>query len=386
MQFTIPLDPFTRALVQLQASTGPWKGTVCLAAGPDGVQVARTEEGMTIGVHLPEAQVQEEGQILVAARSLQEVLLQGTAGGTQVTLRGTPAALRITLPSLGRELTLPGEDPAALPARIRLPRGAWSWQGTLDLVPLRRAWRGLVAMRPLVTHPVFLSVLWQVHTPTRGQLTLVRIDPFRLAIHTLRTGVCSDQEPHQGSLQEQGLLLQAAALREGLRVLPRRGTVVMTVWRSGEVGFQAGPVTLLTTVCPEVFPDYRQGLPREYGTRAVLPVRELRTQLQAVRASTRQRETGIRLQFCRAQGQVQIWASSAAEGEGDPRMLEAIVEGNDLEVQLNVDYLLEALKEAPSVTTVEITGTTPQRPLVLRVEDARLTLTTAIMPIWKRTS
>ncbi|WP_052890124.1 DNA polymerase III subunit beta [Thermogemmatispora carboxidivorans] len=400
MHLSIPVQACLRALTLAQARSGRWAQHVCLTAGPDGVQLESSDGLLALCVHLPEAHIWEEGQILLPSRQLQAALRPyALASGQSVEIRESLGGVTLLIADMRVKLT--GEDPTPFPGMARhlaIPR---SWRATVSAPALRSGQHQvLFAAAKERACPAFQGVLCQFDVPAPGQLTLVTCDQFRMAIHTIHSpavnvdqdaGQCpQDEGEPDGQAAGPQLLIPATSLAALQRLLPRRRTVTIGAWPHG-VLFQIEQLELFSCLLPETFPDYRAALPRTADMRARLEVEPFLRQLQAARAFARERANGVWLRFCSAaggaqqQGQVSIMVGRpAASGEGEvdyTSTLETTVEGADLALLLNSEYLLEGLKRLPPTAVVDITGTVPFRPLVLTWCAPSSTLTSLVMPM-----
>ncbi|GER84487.1 hypothetical protein KTAU_31230 [Thermogemmatispora aurantia] len=395
MHISIPVQACLRALTLAQARSGRWAQHVCLTAGPDGVQLESSDGLLAVCVHLPEARIWEEGQILLPSRQLQAALRPyAPASGQSVEIRESLGEITLLISDLCVKLT--GEDPTPFPGMARhlaMPR---SWRATVSAPALRSGLQQvLFAAARERACPAFQGVLCQFDVPAPGQLTLVACDQFRMAIHTIHSPAVNVGQDagqcHQGEQDGQAagpqLLIPATSLAPLQRLLPRRGTVTIGAWPHG-VLFQIEQLELFSCLSPETFPDYRAALPQTADMRAQLEVGPFLRQLQVARVFARERANGVWLRFCsaaggaRQQGQVSITVGRPASGEVDcTSTLDATVEGADLTLLLNSEYLLEGLKRLPPTAVVDITGTAPFRPLVLTWCAPSSTLTYLVMPM-----
>ena len=203
------------------------------------------------------------------------------------------------------------------------------------------------------------------------QVTLVAADGFRLAR-------CA--APLAAPVGEPlDLVVSAAGLRE-LQKLTREGEV--TIFLDGgkrHAIFEAGESTVGCLLGGK-FPDYEQIIPQEWNARAVVDRDALRLACRTARAM--HNECGaLRLEF--AEGKLVVTAASAEAGEGRTELV-AAMEGEQVEVSLNVRYLADAVgvTEGERIAiTADVPAEGAPKPMTVRPVDEADRQVTVIMPM-----
>lgn len=134
--------------------------------------------------------------------------------------------------------------------------------------------------------------------------------------------------------------------------------------------FEVGPVRLCTAVIEGQFPDYKSMIPKEWNTQIVVPTKDLKRGVNALKnfgivLRLEVQENGIRL------SPVTIEGSSSCD-------IEAAVVGPELKIGLTAEYLLDVLKVVQTENVV-FEMRTPTASVVVRPEGME-NFTHLIMP------
>ena len=132
------------------------------------------------------------------------------------------------------------------------------------------------------------------------------------------------------------------------------------------------------------FPDYNAIIPKNYGTRTVLDTALFLKAAKVASLFARDAANNVKLQVTpgsdTAPGQLTIRANSAESGDNVSE-LDALVEGNPVEIAFNVRYLIDVLQVIDTPQVV-LETTQSNRPGVLRpVGSGPEEFTHVIMPM-----
>lgn len=209
------------------------------------------------------------------------------------------------------------------------------------------------------SRPMLLGVLTKFD---ERRMTMAAADGYRLSVRTaiLNTPV---SEPLQ-------ILIPAKALTELARVLgDQEDPVEITITPShNQVLFHLTNTNLIAQLINLQFPDYEQIIPTSYTTRTVMNVADLLKACRAANIFAREAANTARLHILPGNdltpGQVSISARSDETGD-NVDVIDATVEGDELEIAFNIRYLLDVLSviDAPQVA---LETTTPESPGVVR--------------------
>ncbi|WP_162179596.1 DNA polymerase III subunit beta [Thermogemmatispora carboxidivorans] len=377
MKFTCKQQDLSRGLSVVShavssRSTLPILANVLLSAEQGRLKLAATN--LEIGINCwVEAQIEEEGTTTVPARLFTELVNSLPQGAVQVTAQADTHVVNLQCLGLGINTNVKGMDPSEFPL---IPTAEGGEPPILLEAPLLKEMISQVAFAAAKdeSRPVFTGVLVQVRDE---QVTFVAADAFRLATRTA---------PLPGAAEpREDILIPARTLTELARILPNEGPVEMIVTPNHrQVLFHTEQIDLVSRLLDGTFPNYRAIIPAEYKTRAVLETKALTERVKAAALFARNSSNITRLKISpqgsngSETGSVTIEAT--AEDLGDTTStLNAAVDGEEIQIIFNVDYLVDVLNvlDAPEVA-LEVTS--PMRPGVLRPVDAT-DYTYVIMPM-----
>ena len=326
--------------VLIEAVGGP-DGDRLLVSGFDYETSARAELDATIG---------DPGRVLVSGRLLADITKALPSKPVDLVVDGARAAItcgssRFSLP------TMPVEDYPQLPAMPQLA-------GT---VPADRLAEAVGQVAVAAGRDDTLPMLTGVRLEIAGsQLTLAATDRFRLAVRELDW---SPEDPEQ----ESAVLIPARALAEVAKTLGGTGTIALALSAGdGMLGVSGGGRRATTRLLDAEFPRFRQLIPAEHTSAAVLEVAGLVESIKRVALVT-DRVAQVRMEF----GPSDLGADGlrlAAGGDDVGSAEEELpceLDGEPLTIAFNPGYLLDALG-ALHTERAQLTFTTPNRPALVR--------------------
>jgi DNA polymerase-3 subunit beta len=188
------------------------------------------------------------------------------------------------------------------------------------------------------------------------QATFACADAFRLVEIKIELALPSDLDLV--------LLIPAKNLRELARILPSTEEEVRIVASAqrGQVLFETANIDFASRLIDAPYPNYRQIIPAEYQTRAVVETKELLAALKSIMPFARDASHIARVRL--GEGSCTLDASSEDVGS-NVSTIAASVDGPEQLLTLNARYLAEALSviDAPE-TALEVLSSA--RPCVLR--------------------
>ncbi len=224
------------------------------------------------------------------------------------------------------------------------------------------------------SRPVLTGVLVQVST---GKMTFAAADAFRLAV---RVSALPDD-----TVLRNDILIPARTLTELSRILPSEGSVQMIVTPNrSQVLFHTENIDLLSRLIEGTFPNFRQIIPKEHTTRAVVETKEFAAAVKSVAPFARDSSNIARIKINGGGGNGiepgALTIEATAEDVGNNvSIINAAVDGPEQQIIFNVKYLAEVLSvlDTPEVA-IEVTSAS--RPGVVRpVSSADYTY--VIMPM-----
>ena len=335
----------------------PVLGGVLLDAGSDGATDALTVSGFdyevsaTVGVP---ATIADGGRVLVSGRLLADITKSLPALPVEIAVDGARASIncgnaRFSLP------TMPVEDYPQLPAQPML-----AGEVTGDAFG-QAVTQVAVAAGKDDTLPMLTGMRLEI---SGSSLTLVATDRFRLALREFAW------EPAEG-LADAAVLVPARTLAEAAKSLGASGGKVSIGLASGAglLGLAGAGRYTTTRLLDAEFPPYRQLLPAQYSSRAVVEVAKLSEAIKRV-SLVAERGTQVRLEF--GDGSLRLSAGGDDEGSAEEE-LQVNYEGEPVTIAFNPGYLVDGLG-ALHTDRAELTFTTPNRPALIKPADGEGTV------------
>ncbi|HEX5470105.1 MAG TPA: DNA polymerase III subunit beta [Gaiellaceae bacterium] len=342
----------TRTNVQILAG-------IMLRAADGRLQLSATDMEISLRVSL-EAQVEDEGAVVVPGRLLVDIVRLLPAGEVTIAHRAEEGVAELTCGSASYRLhTYAAEDFPRLPeidseTAFTVDRG--SFVETIARVS-RSSSRD-------ESRPVLTGILVHFEGP---KLVMAATDSYRLSV--------KETALEQGPGQELEAIVPARALSELSRLAQggEPGTISVGV-QENQIVFGVEDVWLTARRIDGQFPNYRQLLPETFEAEISLPRDEF---LEIVRRASlmAQRKSPLRLRF--ESGELTVSAQTQDVGEAR-ESLPISYSGDTIEIGFNAEFLRDGL-ESVSDDAVRFKLISPLRPgLILGESDDFLYL---IMPI-----
>ncbi len=336
-------------------TTLPILGNVLLEASGERMRLVAYDMELGAESWVP-VEVQEEGAITVPARLLGDIvaslpeatvemasaeqsLLELKCGASEYTLNGLPAEEYPALPEVEGEVSFEITQ-KCLKDMIRSTIFAASRDETRAILTgVLLAWDG-------------------------SQVKMVTTDSYRLALRAAG----ADDVKNVSAGDEWSAIIPARALQELSRMLDSEGDgEAVKVQASGErIMFASGPYRLLSRLIEGQFPNYERIIPTE-AEKTITVNRE--ALLAAIRrAALVARAEASKLVFTGAGERLTIQAESADVGRGREEM-GAVIEGDEVSIAFNAEYLTDALSVMDSEEVVWQLGGPLSTALMKGVDD-----------------
>ena len=210
------------------------------------------------------------------------------------------------------------------------------------------------------TRPVLTGVLVQV---SDEKITFAAADAFRLAVRIA---------PLPGDDHPRGdILIPARTLSELARILPAEGPVEMIVTPNrSQVLFHTPQLDLVSRLIEGTFPNFRQIIPKEHSTRAVIETKRFAEAAKRAELFARDSSNITRIKINPGgndglePGAITIEATAEDLGDNTD-VLDAAVDGPEMQIIFNVKYLSEVLAVIGS-SEVALEANAPTKPGVIR--------------------
>jgi len=194
------------------------------------------------------------------------------------------------------------------------------------------------------TRPVLTGVLMSMDGKT---ISMVGTDGFRLAI-------CKAILPEPFAKKQ--LIIPASALKEVVRILNATKTARISLVlpsNGSQMVLRCENVQIVSQLIDGNFPDYQAILPKGYKTKAVIATFDLLKSCKQASIIAREGNNMVQFHFYPGEdqtGKVVLLAESDETGTSEIE-LEAIVEGQELEIAFNVKFLQDGLE---TITTKNV--------------------------------
>lgn len=326
--------------VLLDAGGGTEAGDALTISGFD------YEVSATVGVP---ATIADGGRALVSGRLLADITKALPAQPVEMAVDGSRLSItcgnaRFSLP------TMPVEDYPQLPAQ---PAFAGEVAGDAFGQAVAQV---AVAAGKDDTLPMLTGMRIEI---SGSSLTLVATDRFRLAMREFNWQPAED-------LEDAAVLVPARTLADAAKSLGSSGATVRLALASGEglLGMSGSGRYTTTRLLDAEFPPYRQLLPSQHTSRALLDVSALAESIKRV-SLVAERGTQIRMEF--GDGNLRLSAGGDDEGSAEEEM-PVEYEGEQMTIAFNPGYLVDGLG-ALHADRAELTFTTASRPALLKPAD-----------------
>jgi DNA polymerase-3 subunit beta len=329
----------TRTAVQILAG-------ILLRAENGELHLAATDMELSLRTSL-EANVDEEGAVVVQGRTLVDIARLLPADEVQIAYRPEEGVVHITCGNYSSRLhTYAVEDFPRLPEVTAAPTFGVDADTLLATVGQVSRSASRDESRPVLT-----GILVRFEPE---QLVMAATDSYRLSVK---------ETPLEGSQQELEAIIPARALTELGRVATGVGELELGV-HENQVVFRAGDVTLTTRRIDGQFPNYKQLLPETFERTVTLARNELLDIVRRVSVMA-QRNAPLRLRF--NAGELTVSAQTQDVGEAT-ETLAVEWTGEPLEIGFNPEFLREGV-ESVSSDDLELNLISPLRPAVIKGES-----------------
>lgn len=325
----------------------PVLGGVLLDAGGDSsaLTIAGFDYEVSATVDVP-ATIAAEGKALVSGRLLADITKALPAQPVEISVDGARASItcgsaKFSLP------TMPVEDYPQLPA---MPQRAGEVPGEVFGSAVGQV---AIAAGRDDTLPMLTGVRMEIAS---DKLTLVATDRFRLAMREF------DWQP-TGDVEDVAVLVPARTLAEAAKTLGSAGSSVEVSLASGDglLGLAGNGRRATSRLLDAEFPKYRQLLPSEHTSAAILEVAPLVEAIKRV-SLVAERGTQVRLEF----GEATLRLSAGGDDEGSAEEeLTVDYTGDPVTIAFNPGYLLDGLG-ALHTDRAHLSFTTPNRPALVK--------------------
>jgi DNA polymerase III subunit beta len=315
-------------------STLPILANILFATDQGRLKLSATN--LEIGINCwIDAEIQEEGTTTVPAKTITDLV--SSLRQSQVDLSVPDDSHTISVKCQGVNATIKGMDPSEYPL-IPSAEGAEP-PVSIDTQLLKEMIAQVAfAAADDDSRPVFTGVHVEV---TNEQVTFAAADAFRLAV---RVAALPGQEQLNGNI-----LIPARTLNELARILPSEGIAQMIVTPNrSQVLFHTDNIDLVSRLIEGTFPNFRNIIPKEHSTRAVVETKEFASAVKTVTPFARDSSniTRVKIEGGGSDGLepgVLTIEATAEDVGSNVSTVNAAVDGPEQQIIFNVKYLTDVL-------------------------------------------
>lgn len=269
------------------------------------------------------AKVEKDGAITVPARLLTDIVNSLASEKVELEVEG----LDLHLKSDKNKLTVKGISVEEFPLIPSIDTTSFKissrvFREALNLVNFAAA---LDEARPVLSG-VYLNI-------DGDKLTLAATDSYRLAEKTIKLD--------KKVTDKYEIIIPVRALIELSRTLSDFDEDIKVCINNNQILFVASEVEFTSRLIEGNFPNYKQIIPENNDTKAIVKVSDFTSSLKVASLFARENANSVNI-FVRAKGSIEINATSAQIGDSSS-VVDAEVTGKDGEISFNSRYILDVL-------------------------------------------
>ncbi len=358
-------------------STLPVLGNILLEAKNNQLRLAATN--LEIGVNCwIGARVDDEGAITVPSRLLAEFV--NSLPPEQIDMDLSVRTQTLHLHCANYDANIKGIDAQEFPMIPTVDNGEGPEQ-MAEVLEGRTIALETAGLSKMIEQVVFAAATDESRPTLTGvevtfadeRLSLAATDGYRLSVRSI--------EVEEAFTEDMSMVVPARHLGELGRIIAdadderhvqvtvtqARNQILFRVWGKGSENRGAfHQVDLVSQLIADRFPDYRAIIPTSHQTRTVVGTDALLKAVRVAQLFARDNANIVRLQILPGNGggAVHLTATSAEIGN-NVNELEAMVEGDDLEIDFDVRYLIDVLSQIDEEQVV-LETTQANRPGAIR--------------------
>ncbi|MCY3901910.1 MAG: DNA polymerase III subunit beta [Caldilineaceae bacterium] len=360
-------------------STLPVLGNILLEAKDNQLRLAATN--LEIGINCwVGATVDDEGAITVPSRLLAEFVNSLPAGKIDMELLVSKQTLRLR--SANYDVNIKGIDAQEFPVIPTVDNGEGPEEAaeTLEGRTIALETPGLTKM---IDQVVFAAATDESRPTLTGvevtfaqeRLSLAATDGYRLSVRSIEVDEAFTEDMsvvvparHLGELGR--IIVDADEERPvQVTVTQARNQILFRVWGKGPENRGAfHQVDLVSQLIADRFPDYRAIIPKSNNTRTVVGKEALLQATRVAQLFARDNANIVRLKIESGDnggvGNLHLSATSPEQGNSENE-LDAMVEGDELEIDFDVRFLIDVLSQIDEEQVV-LETTQSNRPGTIR--------------------
>ena len=359
-------------------STLPVLGNILLEAKDSQLRLAATN--LEIGINCwVGASVDDEGAITVPSRLLAEFVNSLPPGKIDMELLVSKQTLRLR--SANYDVNIKGIDAQEFPVIPTVDSGEGP-EETAEALEGRTIALETAGLTKMIDQVVFAAATDESRPTLTGvevtfaqdRLSLAATDGYRLSVRSIEVDEAFTEDMsvvvparHLGELGR--IIVDADEERPvQVTVTQARNQILFRVWGTGAENRGAfHQVDLVSQLIADRFPDYRAIIPKSHNTRTVVGKEALLQATRVAQLFARDNANIVRLKIESGDdgvGNLHLSATSPEQGNSENEM-DAIVEGDELEIDFDVRFLIAVLSQIDEEQVV-LETTQSNRPGTIR--------------------
>ncbi len=330
MKVTVLVENLKRslAIVNKGVSTRPQMpilSGVLVRANSEGLELVSTDLEISFWVKLG-AKVIEEGEAVLPAKLFTELVSSLPVGPVDLVVEGEKIKI-ISKNTKSEMLLQKSEDFPSIPrfSKTHLSVGSGVFREKVEKISISSAKDD--------TRPVLTGILWDI----RGdEVVMAATDGYRLGVNKMR--IKGDGEKFEGKV-----ILPAKSLVEVSRVaseLSEEKILIDINKADQQVIFSIGSVEVASRLIAGDFPPYQQIMPNTYTTRLSFNKDDFADSVKRAKLFARDNANIVKLVVDREKMTIAAESTQVGTNSSD---LEVEIEGGDITVAFNAQYLLDYL-------------------------------------------
>jgi len=356
-------------------STLPVLGNILLEAKDGELRLAATN--LEIGVNCwIGAKIEDEGAVTVPARLLAEFV--NSLPPDTIEMELSVRTQQLHLRCARYEANIKGVDAAEFPI-VPLAGGDHQIDEMTETLEGTRSELNAAGLRKMIDQVVFAASVDESRPTLTGvevtfspeRLTMAATDGYRLSVRSVAVEQPAFTETMTVIIPSRSLgeLARVSADADEERpvqviVTESRNQALFQIWGKSEARGSFHRIELVTQLIDARFPDYHAIVPKSHATRTVVDRAELLNATRVAYLFARDSANIVRLTVMPSDedsgGQVRLIGSSHEMGD-NVNELDAMVEGEELEIAFNARYLIDVLSkiDEPQVVLETTQSTRP---------------------------
>ena len=339
MKLTIERSLLLKALSHIQnvverRQTIPVLSNVLMETNGDEVSLRATDNEIEITEKLP-ASVEVQGAVTIPAHKLYDIVKK-LADGSQIQLTAIDETGQVSLVSGRAKFALSSLPADGFPTMVQEDMPYVFQVESKDMLDLITKTGFAVSMEE--TRYNLNGIYMHEKKGEEPNLTAVATDGHRLA--------CAGIALPNGAEGMPGIIIPRKTIGELAKLASETNDSVQVSLSSNQIRFALGDIVLSSRLIDGTYPEYEKVIPVNNDKKLQADAKTLASVIERV-AVVSEKSRGIKLSL--QPGLIQVFATSADEGSAEDEM-DAVYDGESLEIGFNFRYLLDILAQVKSET------------------------------------